>query len=191
MQIITCSDTDTLYRQPVSLPSHTQDQAESTDKSALADQSPRELPLGICSCSMGCYHPREHGHIPYCMYCDPRHCPMPHGGCCCPCAMCYPDSDAGEPAETKPKEQASPRSVTRNTRRSGRAPLGGTEASSPPPSARKYGVWPHQVMGNEERRNWCADFLLANEERAAIRNRRNKTKGEQAEEGLNSTSSGF
>jgi hypothetical protein len=46
-------------------------------------------------------------------------------------------------------------------------------------------------MGNEERRNWCADFLLANEERAAIRDRRNKTKGEQAEEGLNSTSSGF
>ena len=64
---------------------------------APADWKPRShLQPGICSCRMGCYHPMERGHLPFCMYCDPRHCP---DGCCCPCAMCYPDTESGRPQD--------------------------------------------------------------------------------------------
>lgn len=60
---------------------------------------PSDLQPGMCRCSMRCYHPMERGHEPYCLYCDPRHCPE---GCCCPCAMCYPDTDSTRPQDLLP-----------------------------------------------------------------------------------------
>ena len=53
---------------------------------------PGDLQLGICACNSQCYHPMEPGYAPYCLYCSPCN-RLPTGGCCCPCAMCYPDSD--------------------------------------------------------------------------------------------------
>ena len=81
------------------------------------DEPPREppptLPPGIrssgrCSCRMKCYHPIEQGHEPYCLYCDPVHCPE---GCCCPCAMCYPDTDSTRPQDLLPPLPSSGNSI--------------------------------------------------------------------------------
>ena len=57
---------------------------------------PSDLQPGLCSCRMGCYHHMESGHLPFCLYCDPVHCPE---GCCCPRAMCYPDTDSTRPQD--------------------------------------------------------------------------------------------
>ena len=81
--------------EPVTPSSHVIHKIAILAESISANPAPGDLQLGICSCSMRCYHPMEPEHAPYCMYCDPRHCPA---GCCCPCAMCYPDSDTDSQA---------------------------------------------------------------------------------------------
>jgi hypothetical protein len=81
----------------------------------------------MCNCSMRCYHPIERGHEPFCLYCDPLHCPE---GCCCPCAMCYPDTDSTRPQDLLPAAGHS------------RCPsLSPSPSSSSSPSAFTHRIW--------------------------------------------------
>ena len=62
-----------------------------------SDWRPRDcLQPGVCNCRMGCYHPMDKGHFPFCLYCDLAH----HSeSCCCPCVMCHPDTDSTRPQD--------------------------------------------------------------------------------------------